>query len=105
MAREATLHDTPEGNVSQPIELGAEFMATGRTADGQWIYGRMSSGAVGWMHVNHITIFNEEYLRVMEESLNPALEPDEAVPSSVELWLQTLRLLSLAVKPQRRRCR
>ncbi len=65
-AKGADLLDAPQGETVQKIPVGTALTANGRSADGEWLRVRLSSGDVGWVETTNVVVFNEAGLPAVD---------------------------------------
>jgi len=73
-ARGADLHSTPGGSVAQALAIGASLNATGRSADGNWLYVETAQTARGWVESSRVVIFGANELAVLESDSTMAMD-------------------------------
>lgn len=61
----ATLLTAPDGEKIVALDVGALLNATGRSADGAWVYVSTTDGVAGWVAVTQIVAFGLEKLPVV----------------------------------------
>lgn len=65
-ANSAEFFDSPDGDVMFSLAAGTQLTATGRTADGTWLFTRLNdaTGRPGWVKTECVVIFNHNKLPI-----------------------------------------
>lgn len=78
----ATLLTAPDGEKIAVLDVGALLNATGRSADGAWVYVNTTEGVVGWVAVAQIVAFGTEKLPIVTVTAPlPATVAETAQPT------------------------
>ena len=63
------LRSSPNGNTLLSLSAGSTIGATGRSADGEWLYGATNDGRTqGWVRENRVVAFQQSELPIVDAS-------------------------------------
>jgi uncharacterized protein YraI len=63
-----TLLDAPQGQTVQSLAVGTALYATGRSADGRWLFAAANDGTAGWIEADQVVAFHVDGLPVLTET-------------------------------------
>jgi len=87
--RGVDLYLQPDGIVAESLVAGTALNATGRSADGQWLYVETDRSAMGWVAESHVVIFGANELAVHnnDSTTDNAIDNvnDNAIDTTIEM--------------------